>query len=345
MTKAECPMRLIILVLPFVLAIVGPTNAGMNEVAQRQIIQHAVASAFTNGRFDELDTMADQFRMSRERTESGVWKLTIFYSGFNYALLDPNFSAASLDRFEAQTLAWIKARPNSPAAKIAYALALSQRAWFLRGDDYYNKLTDQQRLGYITSLRKRRDHLLAIKEEVSKDPHWFTLMVAVAKEEGWPDEAFDRLVTEAAEHEPYYYQTYFLAIDRNLPQWGGSAEKMNAVVARATDYTRELDGDSFKARGYWYASSYGRAVFDREKLVANWSEVAQGFQDLLSRYPDQWNHNAYAKFACLAKDRTRFLDAYSLIEGVAMADVWDYPGQDMQCAAWAKHPERNIEVK
>ncbi|MDR7225345.1 hypothetical protein [Aminobacter aminovorans] len=337
-------MRLLLLVLPFILAIVEPTNARANEIAQRQIIQKAVASAFINGRFDELDTMADQFRTGRERTESGVWKLTVFYSGFNYALLDPNYSAASFDRFEAQTLAWIKARPNSPAAKIAYALALSERAWFLRGGDYYNKLTDEQRLGYVKYLRKRRDHLLAIKEEASKDPHWYALMVLVAMEESWPDQTFDRLVAEAAEREPYYYQTYFFAIDRNLPQWGGSEEKMNAVVARATDYTRELDGDSFKARGYWYASSYGRTAFDRE-LLPNWSDVAQGFQDLVSRYPDQWNLNAYAKFSCLAKDRTRFLVAYSLIKVRAMAEVWDYPGQDVQCAAWAMHPEMNIEVK
>lgn len=338
-------MRLLLLILPFFLAIIEPTNARANEIAQRQTIQKAVVSAFIDGRFDQLDAMADRFRNGRERTESGVWKLTMFYFAFNPAALYSNNSPASFEHFEAQALAWIKAQPNSLTAKIVYAIALSERAWFLRGTDYYNELTDQQRLDYVRYLRKRRDHLFAIKDEASKDPHWYALMVLVAKEEGWPDETFDRLVAEAAEREPYYYQTYFFAIDRNLPQWGGSVDEMNALIARATDHTRELDGYSFIARGFWFASSYGGAVFDKESLHANWSDVAQGFQDLVSRYPDQWNLNAYAKFSCLAKDRTKFLIAYSQIKVRAIAEVWDYAGQDVECAVWAMHPERNIEVK
>ncbi|WP_378944666.1 hypothetical protein [Mesorhizobium sp. ANAO-SY3R2] len=338
-------MRLLLLALPFLLPILEPLDARANEITQRQTIQKAVASAFINGRFDELDAMAHQFRTGRERTESGLWKLTIFYSSFNPETFYSNDDPASFDRFEAQALAWIKAKPTSPTAKIVYADALSKHAWFLRGGDYYNNLTDQQRSGYHKYLRKHRDHFLAIKEEASEDPHWYALMVLVAKEEGWPDDAFYELLVEAADREPYYYQTYFFAIDRNLPKWGGSVDEIDALITSATDRTRELDGHSFMARAFWVASSYDPATLDTASLRANWSDIAKGFQDLVSRYPDQWNINAYAKFSCLAKDRTNFLIAYSQIKVRAMAEAWDFAGQDVVCAGWAMRRERNIEAK
>ncbi|UVK37765.1 hypothetical protein LHFGNBLO_004851 [Mesorhizobium sp. AR10] len=316
--------------------------ARADESAQREAIQEAVASAFNNGRFGELDAMANQFREG-ERTESGLWKLSIFYGGFWPKSLDPNYNGASFDRFEAQAMAWMGAQPKSIAAKLAYALILSHHAWFLRGGGYYYELTDEQRAGYTKYHIKARDHLVATKDEASADPNWYTQMVYVAMEEAWPDDAFDRLLAEAVAREPYYYQTYFAAIDRNLPKWGGSPAKINALIARAAGYTRERDGDSFIARALWFVAGRGKDI--ERSLKANWPDVDRGFQDLVRRYPEQTNFNAYARFACLAKDRTEFLAAYGQIKGQLVQEVWGNSGQGVVCAVWAMHPERNIEIE
>lgn len=338
----KCVMRSLSVATLLILMIFGSLTARAGELAERKTIQEAVASAFNNGRFDELDAMADRFRNGRERTEGGFWKLTTFYS-FEPKLLDPKYNGASFDRFEAQALAWMKARPNSIAAKLAYAAILSKHAWFFRGYGYYNELTDEQRVGYTKYHMMMRDHLIAIKEETSADPNWYEQMVGVAMEEGWPDDVFDRLLAEAVAREPYYYPTYFKAINRNLPQWGGSAAKINTLIARAAGYTKEQDGDSFIARAHWYVAGFGKDV--ERSLKANWPDVDQGFKDLVSRYPEQTNFNAYARFACLAKDRTEFLAAYGQIKGQLVHEVWGKDGTDVMCAVWAMHPERNIEIE
>lgn len=325
-----------------ILMFFGSLAARADELAERKTLQEVVASAFNNGRFDELDAMADRFRNGRERTGSGIWKLDVFYA-FAPQYLDPKYNGASFGRFEAEALAWMTARPKSIAAKLVYAQILSRHAWFLRGHGYYNELTDEQRDGYTKYHMMMRDHLIEIRDEASVDPEWYHQMVGVAMEEGWPDDVFDGLLAEAAAREPYYYQTYFSAITRNLPQWGGSVAKINTLIARAAGYTRERDGDSFIARAHWYLVDYSTDV--ERSLKANWPDVDRGFQDLVSRYPEQTNFNAYARLACLAKDRTKFLAAYGQIKGQLVHEVWGKDGQGVKCAVWAMHPERNIEIE
>jgi hypothetical protein len=188
----KCVMRSLSVAALLILAVFGSFTARADEIAEQKAIHEAVASAFNSGRFDELDAMADRFRDGRERTESGLWKLSAFYT-FAPKSLDPKSNGASFDRFEAQALAWMKARPKSIAAKLAYARILSNHAWLLRGYGYYNELTDEQRTGYIKYHTLMRDHLIAIKDETSADPNWYEQMVDVAKEEGWPDDEFDSL--------------------------------------------------------------------------------------------------------------------------------------------------------
>jgi hypothetical protein len=325
------------------LAIGGPSGTRADETEERAAIGKTVAQAFLSGRFSELDAMADRFRNGRERTESGFWKSVDFYQGFYPRALDLNYDAASFDRFEKQALAWMKARPKSIAAKLAYAIILEQHAWFLRGNDSFNNLTEEQVAGFVKYHMMERNHLVAIEDEASVDPHWYLLMVMVAKQEGWPDRDFDRLLSEAAAREPYYYQTYLAAIERDLPQWGGSIAKIEALIARATEYTREQEGESFRARAYWWASGLDKGIVD--SWHKDWATVSQGLNDLVDRYPSQLNFNIYAKFACLAKDRTKFMYAYGHIKPQLTDLAWDYGDQGVICAVWALHPERNIEVR
>src|SRR5690349_3257519 len=62
---------LLVLVLPAV-------SYGEDELAVREAIGREAAAHFRAGRFAELDAQAAEFRASKARTPSGLWKLTNF---------------------------------------------------------------------------------------------------------------------------------------------------------------------------------------------------------------------------------------------------------------------------
>lgn len=318
----------------------GMPAASANDFADRAAIQRSVASLFMAEKFDALDALADEFRTSRERTSSGIWKLTVFYAGISSTARPDEKSYAKLENLAS---AWMEARPSSIAAKLAYAQLLEDHAWFLRGTDYWNNLTDQQRREYLRYHIRFRDYLMEIKGQASADPQWYALMAKVAVYEGWDDEAIDLFLSEAMNNEPYYYQTYFNLFTHYQQKWSGNPSKLKGIILKIANRTKPQDGNSFIARGYWVASGYGKEV--RDDLGLDWADLNPGFQDLIRQYPDQWNLNAYAKFACLAGDRVNFAIAYSQIKIRPIEEAWDYAGQSIVCATWAMHPERNIQVK
>jgi hypothetical protein len=108
--------------------------------------------------------------------------------------------------------------------------------------------------------------------------------------------------------------------------------------------TRDEDGETFFARGYWYVYQiYGREA--ASEIGLEWHEINSGFHDLIKSYPSQWNLNAHAKFACLAEDRSTLLAILARIEGRWAHQIWDSGEQPIVCTVWAQQPERNIQVR
>ncbi|TPN75982.1 DUF4034 domain-containing protein [Mesorhizobium sp. CU2] len=326
--------------IAFLAVLLGLQFAKADDFADRRAMEKSVIDLFMAEKFDALDAMADEFRTSRERTSSGIWKLTVFYDSFSSTVRLDEKSYAKLENLAS---AWIDARPNSIAAKLTYAQLLNDHAWVLRGDDYWANLTEQQRRDYMRYHTRFRYYLIDIKNKTSADPQWYALMSTAAVYEGWDDESIDAFISEAIDKEPYYYQTYFNLFTHYQSKWGGEPSKLKDLIFRITNHTKSHDGKSFIARGYWVASRYGKEVV--ENLGLEWTDINSGFRDLIKQYPDQWNLNAYAKFSCLAEDRVNFAIAYSQIKVRPIVEAWDYPGQSIICATWAMHPERHIQVK
>ncbi len=329
--------------LSFLLAITsGAVISHAGEAEDRKAIREVAANAFKAGRYAELDEMAERFRTERERTGSGIWKLDEFYNGLSIWSLETDVGEATFDRFEAGALEWTVERPKSITAKLVYAGLLQNHKWFKRGYDFWQRLTPEQRDGFWEYHVKEREYLVSVYTPASADPRWYAMMMENALQERWSDSEFDALVAEASAREPYYYDTWYNAIDRNLPMWGGSYERTGRFIRRVRDITGVADGDTFLARGYWYVYERdGREAADQ--LGLNWVEVDKGFDDLIRAFPSQWNINAHAKFACLARDRAKFLKRYVQIKPGLVHEIWDSGAQPMKCAVWGQDPERGVE--
>jgi hypothetical protein len=100
----------------------------------------------------------------------------------------------------------------------------------------------------------------------------------------------------------YYHELYFQASYYLLPKWGGSNKMVDSLARDAAAATAQKEKKSLYARVYWYLDQveYRGKIFSLS--AAKWADMKDGFDDLTGLYPDLWNLNAYAYFACMAQD-------------------------------------------
>jgi hypothetical protein len=160
-------------------------------------------------------------------------------------------------------------------------------------------------------------------------------MLLVAKDQSWSGTEFDSLLTEALQREPYYYQTYFVAIEYLLPKWHGSIGQIERFADNAVERTRQNEALSMYARIYWFASQtqFGKQLF-KDSLAA-WPKMKAGFDDIIARYPDPWNINNYAWFACLAGDRATTEALVRRVGAAPLHAVWKPIDLFDRCRRWA----------
>jgi hypothetical protein len=133
-----------------------------------------------------------------------------------------------------------------------------------------------------------------------------------------------------------YYSTYFEITNRNLPKWGGTADKVDRVAREAVERTRATDGTGLYARIYWFAynGQYSDDLF--EDSAVDWTEMSQGMDDILARYPSQYNINHFAHFACLAGDYSKARELMARIKYQPMIELWGGLFSYYSCKLWAE---------
>jgi hypothetical protein len=295
------------------------------EQGVRDEIMTAVGDSLWNRRFDELEAMAAAFRARDARTPSGLWKLNYFYEGLRrfqkYMPRDP----------DPQIDGWLAAKPESVAAHIGYAVMTLQQAWEIRGEGYASTVEPEDWKPFHNAVERARKHLMQYKAIADGDPHWYDAMLEVATLQNWDDAAFDALLREALDKEPLYYDFYFHAANRNLPKWGGSAEKVEELARDAVARTQAIEGAALYARIYWSANG---SQFEESEV--DWKEMRKGIDDVLARYPDQWNINNFARFACLAHDEDKTYELIARMAGEPDPAVWGYGSLFERCKRWSK---------
>ena len=319
-----------------VLLLSGVTSAlGADELEGRKIISARVSNLFMQERFGELERLADQYRMTGERTSSGLWKLTLFYSGISDVADGNNINETYWNSIEARARRWVEEYPASPTPRIAYSLILIGHAWKFRGSGWAEEVNPDARKPFHEYLNKARVYLLEHKDIAGSDPRWYEAMLSVALAEDWDIKRFNKLVDEATTRHPYFYQIYFGAINYLTPKSHGNRQQIEAFANFAVSKTVDMDGMGMYARVYWYAAQahFRDHLFTDSSVV--WDKMKKGIADVLQRYPDQWNINNFAHFACLAWDKDETRGLMGRIQGAPIPQAWEDRTQYQQCRTWA----------
>lgn len=325
----------IIAAMVLAIGVLARLPAHAAEIGDRDAIQTVVVDAFGAKDFARLDAMADEFRHSKSRTSSGLWHLTLFYAGLDAAFHSYGASDEGWKEVEHSIERWADASPTSPTPHVAYGMALMDHGWFFLDDRHADAVSPDALASFRQYMQRAHDYLLAHKAAASIDPHWYETMLIVARTQGWDVGPFRRLLDEALHAEPGFYQTYFVALDYLFPKSHGDVTMVEAFANEAVLLTRQTEGASMYARIYWYASQtqFGNEIFSES--LADWPKMRTAFDDVLTRYPDAWNTNWYARFACLARDRDKAYQLFDRIGASPVAEAWDPPELFTRCREWA----------
>ena len=313
------------------------------EMEARAEIRRATQTAFVRSDFVTLNNTARSYRTAKSRTSSGLWLLTLFYSGIDDLGDTEGRDAQQRERLfaqlESRTALWTKQFPDEPVAHIAHANMLIKHAWAYRGGGVASTVARADWAPFYQYIAKARAYLEANKKVASIDPKWYEQMISIATAQGWERPAFDSLLAEALEREPLFYQTYFGALNYLLPKWHGNITEVEAFAQNAVKRTAAIEGGSMYARIYWYAS---QSQFDSDLFAesrVSWPRMRDGFDDMIKRYPDAWNLNNFAKFACLAEDKAKARELMPRVSLEFVSEAWPSSQQSTACLRWAKQPD------
>ena len=286
-------------------------HAWAGEREARQALVDQFNAAFASSDFAGLEAGYASALREGTRLGSGIFVASEMAASIQFADPAPRSTqGGDGDRgrddywvpIERKAQAWAAQFPTSTLAAIALAKAYTGHAWQYRGTGWASSVRAEDWPMFHDYLNRARAALLDREAQGRKDPNWWAQLLFVATAQAWPADAFDRTAAAAMDAFPGHYSIYFAIIHRKVPKWGGSYQDMAAAADEAVRRTRVSDGESLYARVYW--SAYPAMVETEPRMFArpdvDWPRIRASFDDLIARYPDAWNVNAYARLACVS---------------------------------------------
>ncbi len=310
------------------------------EFGERDRLKQEVRDLFKANDFAGLERLAASYRDGKQRTRSGIWKLTVFYAGFQEVAAElPRDDSNGWRSLTEQVERWRKAYRDEPTVYVANAIILKAHAWSLRPRRLVLEASTGAPNRFLDTLRMAANGLDRAKNIAATDPHFYVVRADLASALAEAPGPFMDLVSEGLDKAPSYYPLYFSGLDffaeDNAPQRPDIARRIEAFANTAARRLHGADGAAIYARLYWHAYSaiYGNDLFRKSQV--DWQRMRGGFEAIVSRYPDAWNRNNFAYLACLYGDRDTTRRLLSDASEPLMLTVWKARKFHDGCQRWA----------
>lgn len=272
--------------------------------------------------FAKLEKLAQKFRENNVTLSDGQPAVAGFYAGVSKCIElscgDERLPIENWVRHRALLDEWNAAYPNSATAKLALAIYMKEYAWYARNVGMSDTVSKMQWAIFNARIENSRVLLKAMEAEGKKEPAWYDAMLSIGKMQRWPRDTMDRLYAEGIRAFPDYLPLYFERASYFSPKWGGSLDSFHAFVEDSVAITSRQLGETMYARLNW--SEYDPEMFQNGQT--NWGRMRAGFERITKDYPDPWNINNYAKFACLAGDVPTLRQQLNRMGGMVIVKAW-----------------------
>lgn len=228
---------------------------------------------------------------------------------------------------------WRRQYPDSILPAIIEASAFTDWAWAARGHGYATSTTQQQMQLFEYRNAMAEGVLEDIRSRSKNEPLWFTLSVHVKLDLGETLGEVRSVFDEGISVFPNFLPLYGAELRALMPRWGGSFEKVNAVINHAASRPDLAAGAQVYARLYWaYTSLEGDDVDVFKDTMADWSRVSEGFDLLLKQYPNSdYLLNGYAYMACRAGDSAKYHTLRANLKDRLSSTAWSTSYSPEEC--------------
>lgn len=271
--------------------------------------------------FAFLEQTVTKLRTSKKLLSDGQPELSAFYYGIANCIQKrcskDNIPPEAWERRRLLLNEWQQAYPNSSAVMIARAYLMKAFALHARGEGYINTVSAEQYKLFTERTGAARSIFEEIRSSSADDPAWYSGLLDIAWLQQWPQEKFDALYNEGVRRFPYYLPLYFTKAWYLTPRWGGTQAAFAKHVDEIARNTSATMGETMYSRLHWL--TWGPEMFKSGQT--DWRRMRQGFTKMTNDFPDQWNINNFAKFACVAGDPETLQTQLTRIT-TPIADAW-----------------------
>lgn len=352
---------------PRIVAMGRQNSANDEEEMLAQAYGQRIRDSLEKRQFADLSRWHAQLVSRQERTQSGLWKLGTYHTQMARwfrSTKDP----AYWDQMNKLWEAWMGTPPMaSPAARLFGIQMGYQKAWAYRGSSVAKDVPRADMSTYQDAASLADQRLLVDMQLTSRphngdlraEPEAYQFMVEFAQfspcgscarfrqtPEMW-DRVDTTVPSELRGHPdrntvwwsarlamakfPTYHPAFFSAAHYLRPEWGGSFAMIDDMAREATRASQQAEGKAMYARIQWALSdAFPGALFQRTK--ASWPDMKAGFEDMVRQYPAPRNLNAYASFACEARDFATMRQVLQMIGDQVEFSMWRGADRFFECA-------------
>lgn len=313
------------------------TSSGEAEDDEQQY-RTGIQSLVARRSFADLDDAADKARSSKGRVRGGAWKLYFFY--VELATPVSGLEAPEGEWKERLSLIqnWVKERPASITARVALAQCYRYYAWAARGTHYANEVTDNAWTLYNARVGQAYATLTEAENLPAKCPHWFFVMLELARDQGWDKDKSQAVFERAISFEPYYYHYYReYALDLD-PKWNGEPGDAEAL---AEESLRRIGGRQGAFVYFEIATVlYCTCSPSQHSPTLSWRKIQEGFAVMEESYGTTTiKLNRMAAMACKYNDRDVAKRILARIGDNWEPEVWVNWTNFNQAKAWVGPPK------
>jgi hypothetical protein len=247
--------------------------------------------------FAKLERMHEEFLALHLARGDGRGMLAAFQSGMNdWVGSQPHAKARQVAQ------EWNARFPASSVAPVTQAFVWYQAAWRERGSGYANTVTPEAWRLFRDNLEKTLQSLDAAAERGRATPLWYDLALAAAGSLGQPRTVQQRVFEDGVKRFPLYRPLYGTRVNYLLPQWGGDYALIDASIRDAVARTQVVEGTALYASLYAQVAGSFRGKDFFKETRASWKLMRHAYEDGMREPADHDWLNAYATYACVARD-------------------------------------------
>ena len=268
-------------------------------------------------KFDDLERMANDYRMSKSRVPGGEWRLRLFYTALDAPQQTDKDTLDHLAHLEQ----WMKAHPESITPRIALATSLHRWAWVARGNGLANTVTPEGWRLFDERIKEAQAVLEGSANIHTMCPQWYSEMMTVGLAQSWDAKRVKENFERGVQFEPGYYYLYLQYSNYLLPKWDGNPGDASKFAKSSAD---RLGGDAGDPLYFQIATvliKRGDGDFPLKEM--DWARIQRGYQALATQYGvDRRTKNQLAFMAYKYRDVNVSRQQFALIGDDWARGVW-----------------------